>query len=523
MMDKESSSECITIEELFRFEILVVKLCGGLMFRPRSILAVIYRLFIILAARYVFSKYILNMTTLMNNQRNALWDNIRIFWKILIYLAIMSLSVSLWTGYKYSNLVILILKKRFKRHLLYRSNTSVFYQSQSKQEKLANLNCFEKRDISKAAQSSNAIELKQPLSSRVDLLRKLMIYLVILATSIAFMREEMSLNRQHLIQTDTLNTSRPLSYIKPKSVYLNSTDKTPTGSGIALLETQAYIPQLMNAILLKDFISIIKFFILMTFRFCLKILQTSMNTFQVYGPAYIMLMMCATFTDMITQLRFRLALECRGDCNHWYNMSFISRSSSDSFIHSQHSRSLTGSSCDGRMFAMHMTVEYLTHIRDALLVIREAFSMDNLILLTLELVRLMLIFSFLTSFIMKTHIEWFSTILFELLRINSSMIILRLGYYWLHQNAKYLRQDIVERELLDADCCGSNKVGLGLESRTIVKLARELEEIWPTHWYIPDLKSIISQNLFVTTLVATSEQLVTAARINRVDSLKNNS
>lgn len=532
-MVRRTGSEYSTVEEFFWFEIFIIKLCGGLMIKGKSLIAVIYRSFIIFAARYVFSRYVLNIKALKRNDPNALWDNVSIFWAILVYLALGSLFISLYTGHKYSNLLNIILKKKFHRSLVGGLSASASHQSQAPVRNLLPRISYDKHYVDGAdARPYNPMhqnrpiedDIAQPQSSRISLLRMQIVFVVVLAASIATLREEMIFNTRHLIQTNTnLSTSRPLTYVEPLQVYQNSTTSvknSTAGSGVILISTQAHIPRLINAIHLGDIQGTIKYFLLLSSRFIVKIIQTSMNTFQVYGPTFTMLMISATFSDMITALRMRLKVEAH---TNRFRQSSIDLLGEDKRAHSMHSKNV-------HRYETQRAVELLTQIRDSLLAMREIFSLENVLLLLQELVRLMLILSFFTAFVMKTYAEWMITIVGEFVRVNSSMIILRLGYYWLHTNAYGLRRDIIEQELLTPDSdssrhltsirtaryqLGSKQFGLRDDVRSIVKLTTEIGEIWPTHWYVPDLKSIIYQNLLVITLVATSEQLVTAGKINR--------
>lgn len=135
----------------------------------------------------------------------------------------------------------------------------------------------------------------------------------------------------------------------------------------------------------------------------------------------------------------------------------------------------------------------------------------------------MLVFCFFTTFVCKVYVEWIALFVAEFFRINSSMIILRLGYHWLHSQARYLKQAIIERELhnpYERDQSYTSQRSEfstnGSDSRQdalqIVKLATEIEDLWPTYWYAPNIRSLITQNLFVITFVATLEQLVKASR-----------
>lgn len=113
-----NSSRHTTIESLFYVDILIIKLCGGLMFNTKSYLAILYRLSMMIVNRYVFSRFVFNVKFIIMNDPDANWDNIEVFGSLLSSVAISSLLVSLYTGSKYRTLLRILLMKRLDKRLV---------------------------------------------------------------------------------------------------------------------------------------------------------------------------------------------------------------------------------------------------------------------------------------------------------------------------------------------------------------------------------------------------------------------
>lgn len=250
------------------------------------------------------------------------------------------------------------------------------------------------------------------------------------------------------------------------------------------------------------------------------------------------------------------------------------------------------------------TTELLIQVRDALVALRAAMSLDYLVVLVFDMSRLMAAFCLFSAFISTDRVGLVVLLFIEYFRIVIGILLTRLGYHDLHAQVRRIRV-ANERQLIELAASANNvafgagstldhgdqpkqayKLALdarrkqrqqqqqpleesiqtqgylnsstsvssasstsltsvtsvsyyplnnsnkynnnldtanatcqilaaGLISRTeattAYRLAREIEELWPTTWYTPDLRSYVSQNVFVFTFVATLQQLVEAS------------
>lgn len=199
------------------------------------------------------------------------------------------------------------------------------------------------------------------------------------------------------------------------------------------------------------------------------------------------------------------------------------------------------------------TTDLLIQTRDVLIALRSAMSLNYLFIQVLDMSRLMAVFSLFTALIAADQYDWLGLLLADYLRLILGILLARIGYHWLHSEARQLcfisEQRLIEGAIAAqspnespappakqpaaaADSANSsgaprqpaneqsrrtqearqlhNQVAR-LEAGTNFRLAREIEHLWPTDWFTPDLQSYVSQNFFVITVVATLQQLVEAS------------
>lgn len=183
------------------------------------------------------------------------------------------------------------------------------------------------------------------------------------------------------------------------------------------------------------------------------------------------------------------------------------------------------------------TSELLIQVRDVLATLRPALSLDYLVIATYEVSRLISTFGFFCVFITTRDLIWAAVVMLEYLRMCTCFVLIRLGHHLLHNEARKIKvtnnQRLVDNAVDQRGAEGAHdtraesrnpssrrssgelpkgQLNLDRASRietiTNYRLAKEIEGLWPTDWFVPDIKSVLGQNFFVITFVGTLQQLV---------------
>jgi hypothetical protein len=199
------------------------------------------------------------------------------------------------------------------------------------------------------------------------------------------------------------------------------------------------------------------------------------------------------------------------------------------------------------------TNELLLQVRDVLTALRPALSLDYLVLTIYNLSVLVSLFGFFCVFMTTQQRTWTVITGLQCIRIVLALVLMRVTYHLLHSTARDIKitnqqklvasslsmssstgraaaaghrkqplddqtpadsrrhlsasqqtQGAHQSETTNGHCCTESRI----EIITNYRLAKEIEQIWPTDWFVPDMKSCLTQNFYVITLVATLQQLV---------------
>lgn len=194
---------------------------------------------------------------------------------------------------------------------------------------------------------------------------------------IALLREQMLINRPKTM--GSYYGKRPFEYTKPEIIVEQMEDSQKSLN--VKQKRRAAIPELINAINIGDYKLMTKYSLVLASDYVLKVIQSSMNMVQAFGPLYVMLMISALFSDILTNYHPSVSLEMQS------NMSNHCHSKEDSIsIQSTWSESMKGSVKPHKQkYEARSTIEVLVQMRDALILMKEVFSIDQLLLLVFEL------------------------------------------------------------------------------------------------------------------------------------------
>lgn len=122
---KNNSSKIVTtsIEDIFRFEITVIKICGGFLFEyPPKFLKIFYQASIILLTKLLATSFytieLTPVTQVADPITRASFQNVRLFRITYMVVSYITVFVSFFTALKYNKLLLVILKKRLDKRYL---------------------------------------------------------------------------------------------------------------------------------------------------------------------------------------------------------------------------------------------------------------------------------------------------------------------------------------------------------------------------------------------------------------------
>lgn len=623
----KSKKRFTSIGELFKVEIMFVRLCAGFMFEPPAdrghpllwrLLIITYRLCLVVGTRILAVRFYIIKPQMSDSIPKATWQNIELFWTASSITSLVTLLGTVITGVRYQNILLIILKKRFdSRYLrsswldntnedlavdstLSTSSASSVASNQS-QSSLSRDNQTPSSAISSTSGSSggssggssskqlicatkrgpttdlcqsvadqwnwqkkitlevatrgvlsefkqlDSSSLNKEQTSRVRLLRFLIGFNFLFTAATKFVTFELSLlvkaRRLKQLQaalngtttstiTTTMTTSTMSTLFELNNNNINtSLSETQTGASPYRGQQMSY-NQLVAVGLAFSTRALA-----VAGRLLMHLANSALNINQVYGQVFVTLMITATIADMLHES--------------------IQRD------HMRHLRGPLKTDSNRPTGRPLLTTELLIQIRDTLVALRKAMSLDYLLLMLYDMSRLMNTFCLFSSFMATERVSTAALIFVEYLRIAFSIFLTRIGYHWLHMEVRKLRL-INERKILETAAnvnelratSSSSPVGVAYltstpsswsaksadssaaigatqslptdnnnrhrpvqanldiskaEATTTFRLAHEIENLWPTDWFTPDLKSYLTQNFFVITFVATLQQLVEAS------------
>lgn len=278
--------------------------------------------------------------------------------------------------------------------------------------------------------------------------------------------------------------------------------------------------------------------------FLLILFNTLLNLFQLYGRVLITVQIVSFLSDILKRINDQNQLIAAMS-----NLDSLNPSSSDELtLKTNQYRRLSQSHSPPLMSATELlpTTEVLIQIRDVLIALKQAVGLDYLVIQTYDISQLIVLVGSILAISLSDKAGWAMVFTYEYLKVVTSIIMTRISYQWLHNEARKIRLTY-EQILLDTDIetrspmtlaadedldgrfnCGTRPSRASLsreasfqrqeldeqrhiskiEAITNCRLAREIESLWPTDWFLPDMKSCLSLNLLVVTFVATLQQLV---------------
>lgn len=560
-----------SIGGVFRYEIAFIKLCAGLLLDTHKLISIAYRVSVMILTRYLAFKYFIVYPQQSDAISKEAWHNINIFWATCHITSFIILFGLLATGIRNQKLLTIILNKRFDKRYL---TPGDLFETQHPR---APLSVQPSAALSSASSSSNSgsnselVRDSLPLAnwtgrrhrlpshadpttvvanatdtlnyqhshyeylftrvSRIKLLRFLLLLNLLLATLSAFLRDELSRNYKpkksppQARRNATISATNVNSGTHQVNLVPGTSSFTTSGAN----NTQLTAGDFVDTLSLEQLLSL-------TFsrpaaalgRFLLHFVNASLNVNQIYGQIYVVLMVTVVLTDMLKNSASRdiiMSESFKPDTGQQYNSYKLEPADRNQ----KHQSNTNHTTIKQERAKSHMrriahkpmlTTELLIQVRDVLMALRIAMSLDYLMLMLFDMSRLMNTFCIFTAFISSDRITTALLVFCEYLRIVFSASITRLGYHWLHTEARKLRL-ICECKILEmavnAHRQNSQQSSAPMsdisraELTTTFRLTREIENMWPTDWFTPDLKSYVADNFFVITSVATLQQLVEAS------------
>lgn len=520
-----------SVERVFKFEILIIKLCAGFTFQAhtRPKLALLYRIVVqSLTAVFRAVDYPQDSGDIPKSTR----ENLRIFYSMYSIASVAIVLGSLATGLKYHNLIAILTRKQFDPRLLgpsdhpssslmHSPNSSIKSLSSSLLSSASSLilhrRSIDRTTASNQLRSSPETQRHRPMS-RIRLLRILMLAYVLVSSLMTLFREKAPI----YIKTRLAAKARAMAVAEALG-YFGLNTSTSASSEMDRIETAPF-----------EGTTLIRFVV--ELAFC--IVRNVFSTAQVYGSICVSLMLLAVFSDMLAnncneeligaKLNFIVEAQKRSSGETSSQLQLLQSSDSSDRSDATSGRFEPKKSSKR---ASEMT-DLLIHMRDALIVLRYAMSLDYLMLMVFDTSRLMFIFCIFSAFVASKRRVTALVAVVEFLRVCSGALMCLLGYYWLHNNVRQFKRQITEKNYLnDARFC-RKYIGSSIEEKSsvqmskfnrheniiLIRLATEIENLWPTDWYEPDICSYIAQIFFVVTFVATLQQLVEAG--DRVEQLR---
>lgn len=507
---KVKSGYLTSIEQVFKLEYSLIRFGGGFLVDSPSLKFVLYRAFVIILTKLTSLYYDRTKAKLSVFPKISA-QYVELFYTVYHCVSCATIIATVLSSIKYHNVVAIILKKRLDHlyiNLGGKGSSHVLTEGI-----IPNVNSRGIRHRQKSFHGAR--RTSRIFLTKIFFLSNLLI--IILKLSFDFAPDFLP-----SIWSKGINSSNELEIeavrIKSSSSDWSKSLGTQDSSSQLRIETDS----LSIYSLLSQTPSILKLLAIITFTALLQVLSLIQN----YGHAYVVLIITATISEM---LNFACTFDglCPGaEATRSFVLSPPRRSSSESSALDQ--RTASGSDVsDARSRRPLLTTKLLIQVRDALIMLRCAFSLDYLMILISDLCRMTSVFSMLNTALVAGRIDLCLQFILEYLSIILNTLIARIGYHWVHVEVTLIKRSISEIGLLQSDVQSSyGDVEIPelsqSEKLTTDRLADDLFMIWPTDWFTPDITSVIRSNIFAVTFVATLQQLVEAGSKTESVPLSNN-
>lgn len=563
--------ELTNTEQVFPVLIFVNKLAGGCLFETKSskLWPIIYRILVITVAKCLRAAYFTPISRFHDSSiPKSLKANMNIFFLLYAASSTILTIVSVCNGSYHHNTIMIVLKKRFDaRYLKCLVSATVSEanfvdkdrpnESQVDRAAPTSEESFRRSigDKSAALLKRRPLEDGPQLSGRiseVNLVRLFIVSMIVVVAILSFVREEYGDNylaRSHLISLNVTGLK-----LAPVSHKFGSNGTLTLAARRHVDYLRLYFGGQIGELVIR----VTKDFPLIAL---VHLSLSALDFFQNYGHISLSLMTTAVMTEMLKRANEQDKWRSWQSQPHSVVVT-LGQSGGDSNAderkgHEQvvgskarnrntqkkprwqaasaqtKARSGAEGPRDGpraRQTLAIQTSELLLQVYDVLTALRPALSLDFLSVTTYELCRLISTFGFIVAFSTIGQRIWLTLSVLEYFRGALNSVLIRSGYHRLHSEARKIKiaqhQRLVDdwmnlseghkdvapdtSEPVDGHQAAATRLTRKsrIETITNYRLAKAIEQLWPTDWFVPDIKSCLAQNLAVITLVATLQQLV---------------
>lgn len=500
-----------SIEQIFGFEIQIIKILGGFLpeFRAKSkngkYYAIIYQVSVIIISRLNYIIYEIQdreRSKGTESSSQATWKYFRFIWYLFLISTYAIIVVNFATGLKYNSSMSIVLKKRL--NCGYFSKDYFDYQNDINTDSIDHIGDERKQEhlmgtkIRIMGNNCSACRQNRGLSY-IKLTRYFIIaYTIGVAFSLAF-------HLRHPITPETFKTSGTFNtnLSNRKDIFGETYIKRFTTDNN---DTNKYRLKITLAGSLDSLNTILKLIIPIIYPVLQGSIAALVFISQTHGQILVSLMITATIAEMLRYSRNYESLvlvKKRINC--------VCTSREYNIIQQQKSPHLL------------MTTKLLIQTRDVLITLRCVTSLNYLMILLFELTHLVVAVCLLNNALSSKELNGIIVSSIDYILVILSMSISRLGHHWVHSEVDKLKRYIEETNLVEMKSLskydqnlktnqdGSKETTVRLkriERITMIRLADDICSLWPTDWFTPDWKSLLNINIFVVTIVATLEQLL---------------
>lgn len=494
-----------TIEEIFRYELLFIKLCGGFLFEwPPKFIRVLYQASIILLTKVFAINYYSFQTQADDSMKRAALQNVRLFRYTYLVVSYVTVLLNFLTALKYDQLLLVIMKKRLDKRYLDKfechcqCNRNPYTMSCGSAE-TAVVGADGKPAAADKPTSGHPIKeapeptKKQIGARRVKIVRNLLIANVLLNALTTYLwhnaTKSRSLPGQPLasqvanksslsvgfatFETSPTTTNTPINreFIEPSTtavaveatitttMAITPLEQTPNPSEpsnlafdrLHTLWAHHWQPIMLIASRLSQNLLKFSFFGLNLAKLLYEFSQAALNINQTYGQLHVVLIIVATLTDMLSYSRLYDALVSDEKLQELNNFTQCDscRMSLDQTGSTLSNDGMRQRRPKRRSRSTLLTTELLVQIRDVLIVLRCTNSLNYLGALIYDLTRIGTIFCLFYTAIQTDSFDTVLSLFLQYILVAFSMALTGLGYHWLHQEVLNLRRFIDERNLLE--------------------------------------------------------------------------
>lgn len=499
-------------------EMAIINTFGGFVFELSAFkFNVIYRIFYVLLAS--IADFLLRtrshaVTRFMNTSVN---NNINLFARLALLANVLSRFVDMYLSLQHSTFLYALLNKRFCAQQLLSAGG-------------------DDDDHAAAANAAGNDEQEPKRVPRTTIARRLFVALLVSSALYTYGREY-ALAMAQLSKGTSLNSTE-LSPPMPPLPQLRDAINATAGERALLARPRAS----MFLHMLKN--SSLEFYLLVLVWPAVLVVH---ETIQFSGSTIIVMYLTTVSTDLMYSSARCLTRQCQLTDN---GSGGGSKSDSNSATHQSHAQA--------RDF--HLEIGFLRdtleHVREMLIAVRETLGLSWLLMWLKAITHMCLLTAFMNATLVN-NLQFLSLLMFSgIVRRVFSVSILLVSYYWLHEDAKYIRccvdahvtsikfahgyypfsieqqqqqqqnnsdtPDISCSDALEIDATADHTQQISAKQRkdmsthiaellTIRRLLSDIEQQWPTDWLKPSFNDFISANILAIVLVTTLQQMVDAS------------